>query len=278
MATAVFFHAHPDDEAIATAGVMIGGADMGHRIVLVCATDGAVGEADDEHIPEGASLADVRALELADAAVVLGVHRLEFLGYRDSGMVDTDTNRHPDAFWAADVEVAAMRLAVLLREERADLLTVYDEFGNYGHPDHIQVHRVGVRAAELAGVDHVFEATMNRDEMRALADDPAFESLEIDEGELERERDEIRDTEMGTPAGLITHAIDVGPVIDRKREAMIAHKSQITPESFFLQLPDDAFTRAFGTEWFVRRHSSRTGEPFETDFYAGLTLDGGERE
>ncbi len=273
MATAVFFHAHPDDEAIATAGVMIEGADLGHRIVLVCATDGAVGEADDEHIPDGSSLADVRAAELVDAARIIGCDRVEFLGYRDSGMVDTNTNHHPEAFWQANVEEAATRLASILAEESADILTVYDEIGNYGHPDHIQVHRVGVRAAEIAGVAEVYEATMNRDAMQALADDPAFEEMGLDEEEVEREREEIRDTEMGTPAALITHAVDVTPVIDRKRAAMAAHKSQITPESFFLQLPDEAFAKAFGTEWFIHRGAGRAGEPYETEFYAGFAAD-----
>jgi len=271
MATAVFFHAHPDDEAIATAGVMIEGADLGHRIVLVCATDGSVGEASPDDIPAESSLADVRAAELGEAAELIGVDRLEFLGYRDSGMADTDTNDHPDSFWQADVEAAADRLAVILREEATDLITVYDERGGYGHPDHIQVHRVGVRAAELAGVSHVFEATMNRDQMQSFADDPAFDALGLDDDVIESERAEIRDTELGMPATQITHGIDVTAVIARKRAAMVAHRSQITAESFFLQLPDEAFAKAFGTEWFIRRGAERSGKPYETDFYAGLT-------
>ncbi len=271
MATAVFFHAHPDDEAIATAGVMIEGSALGHRIVLICATDGSVGEADDHHIPAGSSLAEVRAAELASAGEILGVHRIEFLGYRDSGMADTETNNHPDSFWQADLEEAAERLAVILREETAELITIYDEHGGYGHPDHIQVHRVGVRAAEIAGVQHVYESTMNRDQMRSLADDPAFEEMASDIEEIEREREEIRNTEMGTPAAEITHGIDVTATIARKQEAMAAHKSQIPPESFFLQLPEVAFAAAFGTEWFIRHGVDRTGEPYETDFYAGIT-------
>lgn len=270
MATAVFFHAHPDDEAIATAGVMIQGADLGHRIVLVCATDGSVGEAAAEDIPTGSSLAEVRAAELAEAAELIGVHRLEFLGYRDSGMADTDTNDHPDSFWQADLEEAAERLAVILREESADLITVYDEMGGYGHPDHIKVNRVGIRAAELAGVRHVFEATMNRDQLRSLADDPAFEALGIDHEVIEQERIEIRESDMGTPAGRLTHGIDVTAVIARKRDAMAAHESQIPADSFFLALPEEAFARAFGTEWFIRHGVDRTGEPYEIDLYADL--------
>ncbi len=201
---------------------------------------------------------------------MIGVDRVEFLGYRDSGMVDTHTNNHPDAFWQADVEAAAARLAAILTEEGTDLLTVYDENGNYGHPDHIQVHRVGVRAAEIARVGLVYEATLNRDVMKALSDDPAFAELGLDEEEMEVELEEIRDAEMGTPAALITHGIDVTPVIERKRAAMVAHTSQITPESFFLQLPEEAFALAFGTEWFVLRGTDRNGAPYQTDIFTGL--------
>ena len=134
MATAVFFHAHPDDESIATGGTMVMGARRGHRIVLVCATDGAVGEADPDMIPEGETLADVRARELAAAADELSVSRLEFLGYKDSGMENTPTNDDPDCFWQADVEEAAGRLARILREEQADIVTIYDPIGGSTTP------------------------------------------------------------------------------------------------------------------------------------------------
>lgn len=269
MATAVFFHAHPDDESITTAGVMIRAAADGHRVVLVTATDGSLGEAPDGAIPEGSTLADVRAAELADAAAELGVHRLEMLGYRDSGMEGEPSNDDPESFWRTPVEFAAARLAAILEEESAELLTIYDSHGGYGHPDHVQVHRVGVRAAEMAGVGAVFEATMNRDHMRMLAE------LIIDEAEMtpefEQQQAELRETDMGSPAELITHAIDVSGVIAQKRRALIAHRSQVTEDSFFLTMPDEAFVVAFGTEWFVHRGAERTGEPFGDDIFAVLT-------
>ena len=276
MATAVFFHAHPDDEAIATGGTMVIGARRGHRIVLVCATDGAVGEADPDIIPDGETLADVRARELAAAADELSVDRLEFLGYKDSGMEGTDTNADPDCFWQADVDEAAERLAQILREEDASIVTIYDPIGGYNHPDHIQVHRVGKRAAELAGTPHVFESTMNREQMKSFGDDPAWAEMAEDAGmsddEVEAERQEFLEQDLGTPAADITHAIDVTGVIAEKRAAMIAHASQITEDSIFLKLPDDAFAMAFGQEWYVQYGAGQAGEPYLDDIYA--VLDG----
>ena len=270
MSTAVFVHAHPDDEAIATAGAMMQGVELGHRVVVVCATDGAVGEANESKIPDGLTLGDVRTAEMHAAAEIMGLDRVVFLGYRDSGMNGEPTNDDPECFWQADVEEAAKRLAAILREESAGLLTIYDEIGGYHHPDHIQVHRVGLRAAELAGTRIVFESTMNREQMQSFADDPAFGDLDMSEEEREAARDEFRDQELGTPAAKISHAVDATPWISRKRAAMAAHHSQIDEDTFFLMLPDEAFATAFGTEWFVRRGATRTGEPYETDIYADL--------
>lgn len=269
MATAVFFHAHPDDEAIATGGTMALAAQAGHRVVLVCATDGAVGEADPSHIPEGATLADVRRQETEAAAEVLGVHRLEFLGYRDSGMRDEPSNADPRCFWQADVNEAAQRLVGILREEQASVLTIYDAIGGYHHPDHVQVHRVGVRAAELVDGLTVFESTMNRERMAAMMDDPAWSSG--DEAAEEQQRQEFAEMELGTPAAAITHAVDVSAVAATKRKAMAAHRSQIGEDSFFLTIPDEKFVAAFGTEWYVHRGDSQPGEPYQPTLFGSST-------
>ena len=149
--TLVTFHAHPDDEVITTGGSMARAAADGHRVVLVLATGGELGEVAPGVLDEGEELAARRAIEVARAGEILGVARIAFLGYRDSGMAGEPTNTAPGAFAAAPVEEAAERLAAILREEDAEVLTIYDENGNYGHPDHIQVHRVGARAGELAG-------------------------------------------------------------------------------------------------------------------------------
>jgi LmbE family N-acetylglucosaminyl deacetylase len=251
MSTLVLFHAHPDDEAIATGGTMAKAAAAGHRVVLVCATRGELGEVADGVLAEGESLADRRVVEVEAAARILGVDRVAFLGYHDSGMAGEPTNDAPNAFAGADVEEAAARLAEILREEAADALTVYDDHGNYGHPDHVQVHVVGVRAAELAGTPRVYEATMNRDYLVDLMRQRSDELGELPDAPDPEAMD------LGVPASEITTTVDVRDHVAQKRAAMAAHSSQITDEHFFLQMPEDAFAVAFGYEWFIRRGVER---------------------
>lgn len=262
----VFLHAHPDDEALATGGTMARMADEGHRVVLVVATSGEEGEPVPGVLATGESLGDRRVAELAEAAEILGVERLVNLGYRDSGMVGEDANGHPDCFWQAEVDEAAAYLASALADEAPDVLVVYDPNGGYGHPDHIQVHRVGHRWAEMADIDRVRWVTMNRDAIRtsieaALADEDSWS----DDGMLEQRRDRAESESFGMPDAEITHAIDVSTVIGRKRAAIAAHASQIAPESFFLAMPDEQFASAFGTEWFVDPGNPRRGGPQRTD-------------
>jgi LmbE family N-acetylglucosaminyl deacetylase len=248
MATVVFFHAHPDDESIATGGTMAQLASEGHRIVLVLATMGEHGEVDDGVLGPGESLGSRRVQETKASAEILGAGAVHFLGYVDSGMMGTPENDLPGSFWGADVEEAATKLAAILRSEGADVLTVYDERGNYGHPDHIQVHRVGVRAAELAGVADVYESTVNKDEMeRTFAELAEKGQL----GDLDDAPDE--EMELGMPEAVLTTRVDVTKWVDTKRASMRAHASQISEQSFFLSMPDDAFVAAFGTEWYIHR-------------------------
>ncbi|WP_133826670.1 PIG-L family deacetylase [Actinomycetospora succinea] len=243
MATMVSFHAHPDDECITCGGVMRAAADAGHRVVLVVATRGEHGEIVPGVLSDGETLAQRRVKETHDSAEVLGAERVEFLGYTDSGMVDTETNGEPGSFWSADVEEAAERLAAILREEDAEVLTVYDRIGGYGHPDHIQVHRVGRRAGELAGTPRVYEATSNRDDFRRMAE------MAREAGE---EMPDLDPEAFGSPESVLTTRVDVTPWLKAKRAAMRVHRSQIPEDSFFLALPDDRFAMAFGTEWFIR--------------------------
>jgi LmbE family N-acetylglucosaminyl deacetylase len=254
--TLVVFHAHPDDESIATGGVMAKAADEGHRVVLVVATKGEHGEVDDGFLDAGESLEDRRVTETMRAAQILGVARVEFLGYRDSGMDGTPENDAPGSFWSADVEEAAARLAGLLREEDAEVLTVYDENGNYGHPDHIQVHRVGIRAAELAGTPRVYESTINRDEIQRLMDERLAEALH--EGtELPGDLPDPENLTIGVPADQINTEVDVGEYATRKRAALAEHASQVDETSFFLAMDTEDFRLTFGREWFIRRGAPR---------------------
>ncbi len=259
MATLVSFHAHPDDECITCGGVMRKAHEEGHRVVLVVATRGELGEVPAGFLDDGEELWQRRVAETHAAAGVLGADRVEFLGYTDSGMMGEPTNDQPGTFWTASVEEAAERLAAILREENADVLTVYDDHGGYGHPDHIQVHRVGMRAAELARTPRVYQSTINRD--RALAGRREFaERAGIEMPEM--------GDDFGTPEAAITCAVDVTAFAEHKRKAMRAHASQISEQSFFLAMPDDAFLFAFGTEWFIR--AGHGPGITESDLMAGL--------
>jgi LmbE family N-acetylglucosaminyl deacetylase len=247
----VCFHAHPDDEVFTTGGVMRLAADAGHRVVLVTATDGAQGEVPQGLLADGERLVDRRRRELETSAKALGVHRLEMLGYPDSGMAGTPENARPEAFCNVDVEVAASRLAQLLVEEGADVLTVYDPHGNYGHPDHIRVHVVGVRAAELAGVTQVYEATVNRDHLaRLMASNPQWAD--------EASPPDV--SEFGLPESEITTVVDVRAAMPAKRSAMAAHESQVGDFGPFLAMPAEQVEAAFGQESF-RRRGGATGQP-----------------
>ena len=199
--------------------------------------------------------------ETSAAAEILGVSRVEFLGYVDSGMMGTPENDLPESFWRADVEEAAARLAAIVREERADVLTIYDENGQYGHPDHIQVHRVGIRAAELAGTPRVYMGTINRDYLKRSFLEALEAGAEVP-GDINPDEFDI-----GVPEERITTTVDVRPWLSRKRAAMAAHASQISETSFFLSMSPEMFEVGFGYEWFIR--CDAPPGLLETDLFEG---------
>ena len=267
MATLVSFQAHPDDECITCAGAMRKASDEGHRVVLVVATRGEHGEVEPGFLDDGEQLSSRRVTETLESASILGVHRTEFLGYVDSGMMGTATNDAPGSFWQAPIDHAAERLAGILLEENADVLTVYDDNGSYGHPDHIQVHRVGLRAAELAGTPRVYQQTTNRDHLkRGMA---AFRERARAAGVEDTAGPDPDFVEtLGKPEAEITAAVDVSAYVGQKRRAMRAHASQISEQSFWLTMPDDAFAYSFGTEWYIR--DGQGPGITETDLMAAL--------
>jgi LmbE family N-acetylglucosaminyl deacetylase len=259
VSTLVCFHAHPDDEASSTGGLIAKAAAAGHRVLVVVATGGEVGEIQPGVLPDGEHLRVRRLDELAESARILGAEPPRLLGYRDSGMMGEPTNDDPRCFWRADVEDAARRLADLLEREGADVLTVYDDHGLYGHPDHIQVHRVGHRAAELAGVRHVYEATINRDLVAASMDELGEEPGEEGPGE-----------DFGVIADDLSYVVDVSDHLVQKRAALAVHRSQIGADSFFLAMPEDRFAAFFGQEWFAVRGRTGTGGPSPVRLLPGL--------
>jgi LmbE family N-acetylglucosaminyl deacetylase len=261
VATGVILHAHPDDETIATGGTIAKAKRDGHRIVLVLATNGEEGEPVPGVLADGELLGDRRVHEAERAADVLGVDRVVFLGYRDSGMMGEPTNDNPASFWQADLHDAATKLAQVLREEDADLLVTYDVNGVYGHPDHIQVHRVGVRAAEYAGVSRVLEASFSREFMQSV-----FDELEADAGE-DQSGPADRDT-FGLPEAELTHRVDVSSFVGLKRAALLRHESQISPDHPMAKMPLEDFARWSGVEWFRDPSAPRAGGPFREDVFA----------
>jgi len=235
--TIVSFHAHPDDEAIASGGTLARAAAAGHRVVLVFATRGELGEPVPGVLKPGEQLAMRRSAECYTSAAALGAKRVEFLGFTDSGMMGEPSNEAPFCFWQADVEYAARTLAVLLDQEEPDVLTIYDDNGVYGHPDHIQVHRVGKRAGELSAVPVIAQGTVNRDWMQR--------------GFRESGREGDIPPNMGKPESEITHRVEAVDFVGQKRESMRAHASQMAPDHFLLALPDAMFALGMGTEFYI---------------------------
>lgn len=243
--TIVFVHAHPDDEAIFTGGTMALLAAAGHRIVLVVATGGELGLAPDEvHLGAGA-LARRRQAETDAAAALLGISRVTWLGFHDSGMSGDPANDAPGSFWSADVDEAAERLATVLVEEGATAVVAYDDFGIYGHPDHVQVHRVVHAAAVRAGVPTVYESTVDREHLHFV------ETHLVEEAILAGDLGLVR-SHIGAPSVLIDVTVDVRTVLATKRAAMAAHASQIPESTSALQLPEHHFADVYGWEWFIR--------------------------
>ena len=241
MATVVAFHAHPDDEVLLTGGTLARLAAEGHRVVVVVATDGAV------QVPNN------RLDEFRQSAAILGAARAEHLGYADSGRGPL---LYPDPpgrvrFVRADVGEAAGRLAALLREEHADLLLSYDPGGGYGHRDHVRVHVVGARAAELTGI-RVLEATAPRE--MAVRVSTVLNRL----GGLARRYTRQDASAAGTPRAAITHRVNVRRYGARKQAALAAHRSAIYGRGranrllrLAVALPVPVFGLLAGREWFA---------------------------
>lgn len=263
--TLASFHAHPDDESLLTAGTLARAAAEGHRVVLVLATSGEAGLAARSAGSSGEMLGRRRQAEVERAARALGCSRVVHLGYRDSGLdgcVD-------GGFAHIPVADAADSLARVLLEERADALTIYDPAGGYGHPDHVQVHRVGVLAAQRAGTPLVLEATVNRRALQrvlravssVMRTPPGFDARNFDAAYAAPEE--------------ITHRVTVSRYTAHKRAAMQAHASQSTADSgdrtlaFVLRLPRLLFRLGFGHEWYIER-GRPAGEPWLDDIFTSL--------
>jgi LmbE family N-acetylglucosaminyl deacetylase len=265
MATLFLVHAHPDDEAVSTGGVMMRAHEAGHRVVLVTATRGEEGEIYNMDEAESRPrLAEIRTEELRRADSLLGVDRQEFLEYRDSGMAGTPSNLDPASFHVAPLDEAAERLAVLLREERPEVVVTYAADGTYGHPDHIKAHHVTVAALDLLAregwePDHLYFHVIPRSLIEKLA-----------ERWRESGQPETNIRIEGTPDEQVSTTVDVRDLAPRKREAFAAHVSQNNPDSPFQSMGDQIFESAFGYESFVLARGEKAPDRGESGLLAGI--------
>jgi LmbE family N-acetylglucosaminyl deacetylase len=258
-------HAHPDDEASSTGGVLAKYADEGITTVLVTCTNGELGDSgsikpgEDGHSTE--DVVKLRTRELEDSCKVLGVTHLEMLGYQDSGMMGWSQNDLPGAFWSVPVDEAAAKLAVLIDKYQPDVVVTYDENGFYGHPDHIQAHRITVAALDATGSSaKLYFPTIRRSGLGQFR-----ERL----GELGAELPDIDESNFGSPDELITAEVDCSAYAQQKFDALAAHASQ-AENIFFLKLPIDVFAEMFGREVFVRARPAPADDVVEDDLFAGL--------
>jgi N-acetyl-1-D-myo-inositol-2-amino-2-deoxy-alpha-D-glucopyranoside deacetylase len=277
-------HAHPDDECLSTGGVLARYSAEGIRTVLVIATGGEEGEivVPELNTPENkARLREIRDAELACAVQHLGVGELLRLGYRDSGMVDTEANQHPESFHQADKEEALRRVVTIVRRVRPQVLVSYDERGGYGHPDHIACHLATVAAFEAAGDATRFpEAGAPWQPLKlyytAFPRQELYRAWEImrqqgkptplDEPDFDISR-------FTTPDERITTTVPIQPYLAQKRAAIACHLTQMGTEGPFLDMPEDISSELFGVEHFIRVQSRvvvPTEGEREDDLFAGL--------
>ena len=269
--TLMAVHAHPDDESSSTGGVLALAAEQGIRTIVVMCTNGEFGDGPGGVKPgepghDEAEVAATRRAELDKAAEILGV-RVERLGYHDSGMADWEYRQRPDAFCNVPIEDSAARVAALLERYRPDVVVTYDEFGGYEHPDHVQASRVARAAVEQTGIPAKLYFTAFRwrtfQRLRERMEELGFDvgpRPEIDAEALRK---------MQAVEERITTSVDIGAVVDRKREALRAHASQLS-ETWFASMPEELFAEFFATETFIRAEN-RTGAPLpESDLFAGL--------
>ncbi|HUZ40552.1 MAG TPA: PIG-L family deacetylase [Acidimicrobiales bacterium] len=275
-------HAHPDDEASSTGGLYRLLADQGVRNVLVTCTNGECGDAPDGAKPDadhhdGDEVAAIRAVELNNAVKILGIDRLVRLGYRDSGMKGWPQNDDPESFWATPVEVAGAKLAEVLMEERPQVIMTYNEHGFYGHPDHIQAHRITLAALKMidyeptlyfnaipASVMVTWRARWEQED-RERAEADAAKGIVREPATPDPDEEQF---EMGTPDDEIGATIDISEVNGAKFDALEAHISQIA-DSFWMKMGRERFMETMTKEWFVRVTNPKNVQGDVADIFAG---------
>ena len=282
----LFVHAHPDDETLSTGATMAKYAAAGARVTLVTCTSGEEGEVLVTELAHLASdqtdkLGEHRQVELANAMQKLNIIDHRFLGfagkYRDSGMADTAADSHPNSFMKADLLLAASGLVQIIREIKPQVLITYDEFGGYGHPDHIQAHRVSHYAKDLAQVasfkpelgaahkiEKIYWTAMAKSHVEkgfaevAKSSDSKFFGVES-----------VDELPFLQPDEIISTLIDGTDFVEQKMQALKEHKTQVDLAGDFFKLAQAAGPTAFGYEFYRRvvPPLAQLNGIIENDFY-----------
>lgn len=278
-------HAHPDDETINNGATMAKYAAEGVQVTLVTCTRGEEGEVLVESLANLASsrddkLGEHREIELKKAMVHLGVKDFRFLGspnkkWRDSGMIGTAQNERKDVFWQADLTEAAQELVKIILEIKPQVLITYDEFGGYGHPDHIKANQVAMLAAELASnqgwkISKIYWNTMPKSVIQMGID----KMKEV--GSSFFGADSVDDLPFAKPDELVTSVIKAPDYVEQKLEAMKAHETQISIDGPFFALSNNLGLSVWADEYYtlVKGEKSKPFDEFgrEIDLFAGITL------
>ncbi|MFE0458629.1 PIG-L family deacetylase [Kitasatospora sp. NPDC058965] len=282
--TLMAVHAHPDDEATGTGGVLARYAAEGIRTVLVTCTDGGCGDGPGGAKPgepghDPAAVAAMRRQELEASCEVLKVSHLELLDYADSGMMGWAANDAPGSFWRTPVAEAAARLADLMHRYRPDVVVTYDENGFYGHPDHIQANRITTAALELSGLTpKVYWTTAPRSMMKRFGEVMREFGSDWEEADTAGSAEAAGAAEpaavpempeIGLPDEEITTWVDTTAFGGQKFDALAAHASQ-GENIFFLKMGKERFTELMGVETFVRVRDTTDAPVPENDLFAGL--------
>jgi N-acetyl-1-D-myo-inositol-2-amino-2-deoxy-alpha-D-glucopyranoside deacetylase len=275
-------HAHPDDETINNGATMAMYAALGAQVTLVTCTRGEEGEVlVEEHSHKAAThddlLGEHRVLELAEAMKALGVSDHRFLGaphtkYRDSGMMGTEPNERPDNFWKADFDVATAHLVSVIEEVKPHILITYDEFGGYGHPDHIQAHRVAMAASAKSSwnIEKIYWNVMPRSVIQQGID--SMKELGSDFFGAEK----AEDLPFAKDDSFVTAHIDGNGFVEEKMAAMRAHATQISVDGPFFALSNNLGLQVWGNEYYTLVKGEKS-EPFdsqgrETDLFSGINI------
>ena len=275
-------HAHPDDETINNGATMAMYAALGASVTLVTCTRGEEGEVlipELAHLAASAtdSLGQHRITELALAMKELGVADHRFLGegvklYRDSGMMGTEPNNRPDVFWQADLDEAADLLVRVIDEVKPHVLITYDEFGGYGHPDHIQAHRVAMRAAEKSEWDipKIYWNVMPVSVIQEGID--AMKGIDSDFWGAEN----AEDLPFAKDDSFVHALVDGNAFVEKKMNAMKAHSTQIAVDGPFFALSNNVGLQVWGNEYYTLVKGEKSAplneKGYESDLFAGISL------